>query len=324
MPLLPHLRPFRLALISGVALLALTFCTMHQPAIGQTVFDFDVDETRSYVTMKVMLNPPIGSRDNDEATSSLDGMISAKLVTATVSFAEIHTQSMELVLVDPIDLDFNFGNFVGGLELEAPSRELGMNMSESGPPSVVTGTNFLQTANTFRLSGTLTMDVSGGIAAFIDDGDIDLSTALTFDMEGTITELDEEAELSIPLTITEETEVSGVPLTLELNGIVYANTSFTRVAVVDEERPAVIALEQNYPNPFNPQTKIAFTLDRPGEATLRIYDAVGRQVATLVDGSLSAGRHEAVFDATNHPSGVYHYRLTAGGLDIVRSMILLR
>ena len=323
MPLLPRFHPARLPFIGGTVLLALAFFTALSPAHAQTVYDFDVDETRSYVTMKVEVDHDVAGSADDEATSSLDGTISAQLVTAAVSFSEIHTQTMELILMEEIELDFGFG-FFGSLEIEAPGGELTLSLTESGQPAVVDGTDFVQADNTFNLSGQAELDASGIVGSQVDDGPIDLEADLIFDMEGTITELDEEAELSIPLTITEETEIQGVPVTINLNGIVYANTSFTRVDVDKDELPAAFALEQNYPNPFNPQTKIAFTLDRPGEATLRIYDAVGRQVATLVDGSLSAGRHEAVFDATNHPSGVYHYRLTAGGLDIVRSMILLR
>ncbi len=86
-------------------------------------------------------------------------------------------------------------------------------------------------------------------------------------------------------------------------------------------------LAQNYPNPFNPATNITFTLARPTEVSLRIYDGIGRTVATLLSGDLySAGRHEVLFDAGSYGlnSGVYFYELRAGGRNEVRKMLLVK
>lgn len=90
------------------------------------------------------------------------------------------------------------------------------------------------------------------------------------------------------------------------------------------ETPAVFALSQNHPNPFNPSTAIAFTLPEEVRVTVSIYDARGRQVATLIDGVRAAGRHEVVWDAQHLASGVYLYRMQAGSFSESRLMHLMK
>lgn len=90
------------------------------------------------------------------------------------------------------------------------------------------------------------------------------------------------------------------------------------------EVPARIALEQNYPNPFNPATNIRFDVAEAGYVSLTVYDMLGRQVAQLVNENLSAGTHTVSFDAASLSSGVYLYRLQAGGQTLTRSMTLMK
>jgi subtilisin family serine protease len=80
----------------------------------------------------------------------------------------------------------------------------------------------------------------------------------------------------------------------------------------------------NYPNPFNPGTRIRFRLDRPGTATLAVYDVNGRLVETLVDARLPAGEHTTVWSAPEAASGVYFGRLEAGGTVATVRMVLLK
>jgi hypothetical protein len=79
------------------------------------------------------------------------------------------------------------------------------------------------------------------------------------------------------------------------------------------ELPEGFALSQNYPNPFNPSTEIAFCLPGAERVTFEVFNALGQRSATLIDEEFSAGRHSLRFDAAHFPSGVYFYRMQAGG-----------
>ena len=99
------------------------------------------------------------------------------------------------------------------------------------------------------------------------------------------------------------------------------------VAATSDDRPSLpgsYELRQNYPNPFNPSTEIRFELPQPSTVHLAVYDLTGREVATLVDGVLPAGKHEVAWQAEDRPSGVYLYRLTAGSFSDTRAMALIR
>lgn len=133
--------------------------------------------------------------------------------------------------------------------------------------------------------------------------------------------------------------------------IVIASASFARdkpILMVIEEiptdvegdgnRPHSFLLHQNYPNPFNPRTNIKFSVpagrdlvrgaDRrdqgSGLVSLKVYDVLGNEIATLVERVLPAGEHTASWDGTEYPSGVYLYRLRAAGRDEVRKMVLTK
>src|SRR5690606_7770462 len=89
-------------------------------------------------------------------------------------------------------------------------------------------------------------------------------------------------------------------------------------------RPATSVLLHHYPNPFSGATTIRFTIPQPTDVTLKVYDMLGREVATLVDGRVSAGSHEVGFDAAGLTSGLYTYRLQAGGSVRTQRMALIR
>ncbi|OQY70252.1 MAG: hypothetical protein B6D44_16160 [Ignavibacteriales bacterium UTCHB2] len=83
-------------------------------------------------------------------------------------------------------------------------------------------------------------------------------------------------------------------------------------------------LAQNYPNPFNPSTTIKYQLPKDGIVTLKVYDILGSEVATLVNEQKTAGRYEVSFDASKLASGVYIYRLQSGEYISSRKMMLLK
>jgi hypothetical protein len=88
--------------------------------------------------------------------------------------------------------------------------------------------------------------------------------------------------------------------------------------------PKKFSLLQNYPNPFNPSTVISYHLPAVSHVTLRIYDALGREVRRLVDEGQSSGSRFATFDAGNLPSGFYLCMLRAANSTVVIKMLLLK
>ena len=88
--------------------------------------------------------------------------------------------------------------------------------------------------------------------------------------------------------------------------------------------PAYFSLSQNYPNPFNPSTRILYTLAAKSKVSIEIFDAEGRRVTVLADGTQEAGSHTAVFDAAGRPSGVYFVRLAVNGQLRMKRMVLVR
>jgi hypothetical protein len=107
-----------------------------------------------------------------------------------------------------------------------------------------------------------------------------------------------------------ETGLSGIRVELQL-------TATVEIARRNE-------LAQNYPNPFNPATTISFQIANTETVSLKVYDMLGREVAVLMNGQQNAGRYDVRFDATRFASGIYFYRLQAGGFTEMKKMILVK
>jgi hypothetical protein len=88
--------------------------------------------------------------------------------------------------------------------------------------------------------------------------------------------------------------------------------------------PDEFSLAQNYPNPFNPSTTIKYRIDGKVQVTLKVFDLLGREVATLVNEEQPAGEHRAVFNASRFSSGIYFYQLHSGGRTLTNKMMLLK
>jgi hypothetical protein len=88
--------------------------------------------------------------------------------------------------------------------------------------------------------------------------------------------------------------------------------------------PEDFVLYQNYPNPFNPSTEIRFRIEVSGFSTLKVYDVLGREVATLVEGEQEASEYRVQWSPEGLSSGIYTYRLTTSGATIAKKMLLLR
>jgi hypothetical protein len=93
---------------------------------------------------------------------------------------------------------------------------------------------------------------------------------------------------------------------------------------IEQAPPTSFALLQNFPNPFNPSTLIRYEVPQPSRVTIQVYDMLGREVATLLDEQLPAGRHSVRWNADGFSSGVYMYRMQAGGFTASRKLVLMK
>ncbi|MFA6365529.1 MAG: T9SS type A sorting domain-containing protein [Candidatus Paceibacterota bacterium] len=128
---------------------------------------------------------------------------------------------------------------------------------------------------------------------------------------------------SIPRAITGMILVSHDGL-LSPDTIEVSANILTGVANDNSEIPRTFCMHQNYPNPFNPTTTIRYELPRTTHITLTVYDALGRSVEILVNGMMPQGIHEAHFDASHLPSGIYFCRIEADEYREIKKMLLIK
>ncbi|MBN2635953.1 MAG: T9SS type A sorting domain-containing protein [Prolixibacteraceae bacterium] len=107
------------------------------------------------------------------------------------------------------------------------------------------------------------------------------------------------------------------------SGIWVVGSSSVVVNVEEEISVPSITLKQNYPNPFNTSTNISFSIPSKSFVTLKIYDRLGREVATIFSEEIAAGHYTRKWNAGNTPSGIYFYRLQAGSFTETKKLILL-
>jgi hypothetical protein len=124
--------------------------------------------------------------------------------------------------------------------------------------------------------------------------------------------------------------LSGQPFEFNLAGYI---SSFSSISVTSNastgidastEVPYVFSLSQNYPNPFNPLTNISFTLPSKGFVSLKVFDMLGRDVASIVSEEMSAGCYTRRWNAKNMSSGIYFYRLQVGTFIETKKLIVLK
>jgi hypothetical protein len=113
------------------------------------------------------------------------------------------------------------------------------------------------------------------------------------------------------------------------NGTVYFDNWYfyktaTGIGDVSGSVPLNFDLEQNYPNPFNPVTQIKFSIPAANQVTLKVYNMLGQEVATLVNEYKNAGTYQVSFDAASLPSGAYIYSISAGNYKSAKKMLLLK
>lgn len=115
-------------------------------------------------------------------------------------------------------------------------------------------------------------------------------------------------------------------ITIYVDNIILSDSPDDPLATSIEqgELPVQLALKQNYPNPFNPSTNITFELLNSDQVTLKVYNMLGQEIATLVNGNMSSGEHHVSFNAEGLSSGMYLYRLQTSNRSITRTMTLIK
>ena len=111
------------------------------------------------------------------------------------------------------------------------------------------------------------------------------------------------------------------------NGELLGDTILTFTAIKSDDivdAVTTFSLSQNYPNSFNPSTMVEYSIPQTAFVTLKVYNILGREIATLVNEEKTIGNYEVEFDGKNLPSGVYFYKFKVGDFIEIRKMVLLR
>jgi len=115
-----------------------------------------------------------------------------------------------------------------------------------------------------------------------------------------------------------------VDLDSSVDSYVCSFSHFIGINSINENVPEKFVLLQNYPNPFNPNTIIRYQLPVTNFVTMKVYDALGKEIKTLVNEKLQPGTHEVTFDGSNLPSGIYLYQLSAEDFIETKRMIMIK
>ncbi len=167
---------------------------------------------------------------------------------------------------------------------------------------------------------TLTWQLDANLSDFQSPYTVDTSTDRTY-----LIHMDSANQVGSQgfLTDLQEIDNTGTPTGQAYFGtpIMIAYISGTPAAV-DGTSIALGRLEQNYPNPVSSTTSIGYTLAETTPVTLKVFNAVGEEVATVVNGHEAGGDHTATFDASKLPNGMYYYKIQAGAFSQTRSMVV--
>jgi hypothetical protein len=101
-------------------------------------------------------------------------------------------------------------------------------------------------------------------------------------------------------------------------------TQIVGINNISSEVPNEWKLYQNYPNPFNPETKITFDVLKGEGVSVKIYDALGREMETLLNENLSPGKYSVTFNGAKYSSGIYFYRINSNSFSDIKKMLLIK
>jgi hypothetical protein len=119
-------------------------------------------------------------------------------------------------------------------------------------------------------------------------------------------------------------EAFGLYAALVDGTVITLPSAVTSVDLVGSTIPDKFELTQNYPNPFNPSTQISFSIAEAQFASLKVFNSIGQEVATLVNGEVKPGVYNVTFNAAGLPSGTYFYRLVTNSFVGTKKMMLVK
>lgn len=267
--------------------------------------------------------------------SSRSGFINAGTQNITVKYARPKVGSFRPM---PIDVQFVFSSFdtnsIG--EYTAPSDTLGNSLNPFGKV-VKVPFKIMNLTDTTKLQAIVVEKPGTTNGSWNFGEEIIVLTPLPYRLAIN------NSSIGLTITKTDPLNPFSIPIGTKYNA--YSTKPFTTHDVFEftadvkygqptsitkpDQTPKNFSLEQNYPNPFNPETRIQFSISQKGMTRLKIFDAIGREVQTLIDEDLTQGVYSEVWNGKNSfnqtvSSGVYFYRLQSGNFVQTKKMILMR
>lgn len=217
--------------------------------------------------------------------------------------------TLEFLAMQRFQIELAEGSEYGRM-IDVESGQAGDNFNDAGKEIKLTVANVSEENSAQNVSVVLTRK----------------SPALSFNKETeTIEMIEAKAEAETKFTFEVERNVSiNKKDTIEFMITDGSGIMMTKQFIFNYTGPKEFKLEQNYPNPFNPKTVIGYQLPVSGNVSLKVYDILGSEVVTLVEGEQQPGYYEIQFNATNLASGMYVYRLQAGDYVSVKKNTLLK
>lgn len=206
-------------------------------------------------------------------------------------------------------------------------REVSKIEASDGESGSLFGTS-VSISGEFALIGGMGIDGGNGAAYLLQQDGTDWLQQARLNPDGT----GANGQFGYAVALHNDHAVIGAPADTNGNGdeagaayLVSISGAIVVVGLEDEQaHQEVFTLEQNYPNPATGKTTIPYAVASPGNVRVELYDLLGRQVMTLVDSVQPVGRYEVVFDTASLTSGLYFYRLIAGGSAATKQMIIVR
>lgn len=263
-----------------------------------------------------------------DATGPAGSIESAAMLTVAKGELTVAYNDAAGRTVSPIAISGNIGGLTlfpslykstGTLEISGGDLTLDANQNEDA-------VWIFQVASSFNMtSGRQVFLTNGAKAANVF---WQIGSAATF---GTTSVMKGTIMAGTQITFATGATLEGRALALNENVTLQQNTitlpDFELNTGIEDEEINVansISLSQNYPNPFNPTTTIRFGLNKTSDVRLEVFNMLGQQIATLVNGQKAAGWHTVSFDASNLSTGFYTYRISVDGSQLARTMTLLK